>query len=132
MRILLDTHVWLWMIAEPDRLNAEARERIADRGNDLFLSAASAWEIAIKHRIGRLPLPAPPEEFVPARLVRDGVIPLPVEHRHALRVASLPALHRDPFGRLLVAQAQIERLVLATADAQLAGYAVETLRADKE
>jgi PIN domain nuclease of toxin-antitoxin system len=118
------------MIAAPERLGDDARDKLGDRENVLFLSAASAWEIAIKHRLGRLPLPSPPAEFVPERLVRDGVDPLPVEHRHALRVASLPALHRDPFDRLLVAQAQIERLVLVTADAQLAEYGIETLRAD--
>jgi len=118
------------MIAAPERLGDDVRNKLGDRHNALYLSAASAWEIAIKHRIGRLPLPAPPEEFVPERLVRDGVTPLPVEHRHALRVASLPALHRDPFDRLLVAQAQIERLVLVTADTQLAEYEIEMICAD--
>jgi PIN domain nuclease of toxin-antitoxin system len=130
MRLLLDTHVWLWMIARPERLSAEARARLEDPANELFLSAASAWEISIKHRLGKLELPEPPERLVPSRLARDGVTPLPVTVDHALRVAVLPDLHRDPFDRLLVAQAQIEGLVLVTADPAIAGYGAEILRAD--
>ena len=71
MRILLDTHVWLWMLAAPERIPAEARKAMADRNNDVLLSAASAWEIAIKTRLGKLTLPAPLEAFIPERLVRD-------------------------------------------------------------
>ena len=122
MRILLDTHVWLWMVATPERMNASIRSRLADRANELYLSAASAWEIAIKYRIGRLPLPEPPERFVPPRLLRDAVMPLAVEHAHALRVAGLPDHHRDPFDRLLIAQALCENLVLYTADEKLLRY----------
>lgn len=127
MRILVDTHVWLWMLASPDRLSPEARALVSNRGTALFFSAASAWEIAIKYRLGKLPLPEPPEEFVPPRLVRDGIAPLSIDQRHSLRVAALPDLHRDPFDRLLVAQAQIERLVLLTADPQITQYEVDTL-----
>jgi PIN domain nuclease of toxin-antitoxin system len=130
MRLLLDTHAWLWMIARPERLSAEARARLEDPGNELFLSAASAWEISIKYRLGKLELPEPPERLVPSRLARDGVIPLPVTVDHALRVAALPDLHRDPFDRLLVAQAQLEGLVLVTADPAIAAYGAEILRAD--
>jgi PIN domain nuclease of toxin-antitoxin system len=128
LRLLLDTHVWLWAIAEPHRLSASARNALLDETNELHLSAASAWEIAIKWRLGRLTLPEPPESFVPGRLVRDGIRSLPVEQHHALGVASLPAHHADPFDRLLVAQALAEGLTVVTADPAFDAYAVATLR----
>lgn len=125
MRILLDTHVWLWAITAPERIGRESRDLLEDRNSELLLSAASSWEMAIKYRLGKLPLPCPPEEFVPSRLARDGIVPLPIEHTHALRVATLPLHHRDPFDRLLVAQAQLEGLVIFTADEAVAQYDVE-------
>ncbi len=79
MKLLLDTHVWLWMIAEPDRLGRPAHGILEDASNALVFSAASAWEIAIKWRLGRLTLPEPPRDFVPRRLVRDGIRSLPLE-----------------------------------------------------
>lgn len=119
------------MLVSPERIDAAARRRMAARDNELLLSAASSWEMAIKYRLGKLPLPAPPHEFIPPRLIRDGVVALPVEHRHAVEVARLPNHHRDPFDRLLVAQAQLEKLTLFTADRQLSAYdvACETVRA---
>ena len=125
-RILLDTHVWLWLQAEPERLSPRTLGVLSDRQNEVFLSAASAWEIAIKHGLGKLELPHPPEDYLPERLTRNGFEPLAVEHRHALRVASLPAHHRDPFDRILVAQAQIEELELMTVDQRLELYEVAT------
>ena len=124
MRLLLDTHVWLWLVVSPERLTKQARSALADSANTLLLSAASVWEMAIKYRLGKLPLPCPPHEFVPMRLVRDGVQALAIEHHHAAHVATLPERHRDPFDRLIVAQAQLEGLTLVTADAQLSGYEV--------
>ncbi len=121
-RILLDTHIWLWSILSPEKLSDEGRAIIEEAENDLFLSAASSWEISIKYRLGRLPLPEPPESFIPQRLIRDNIKPLSVEHRHACRVSVLPGIHRDPFDRLLIAQAQTEQLLLITADQQLKGY----------
>jgi PIN domain nuclease of toxin-antitoxin system len=128
MRLLLDTHVWLWMQAAPKRLGSVAAERIADPDNEVLLSAASAWEIAIKYALGRLPLPAAPSEYVASRMARSGTAGLPVEHRHALHVATLPLHHRDPFDRLLVAQAQLEGLTIVTADGWLDAYDVSMLR----
>jgi PIN domain nuclease of toxin-antitoxin system len=122
MRILLDTHVWLWMIAAPERLSREALASLSRRRDELYLSAASCWEIAVKHAIGKLPLPSPPEEFVPQRLIRDGIRPLSVEHQHALAVAALPDHHRDPFDRLLVVQAILEDMTIYTADEKLLAY----------
>lgn len=122
MRILLDTHCWLWALGEPQRLSAQARALIADRGNEIFLSAASAWEISIKHALGKLTLPVDPAEYVPQRIEASGVSPLPIDVRHALLAGELPAHHRDPFDRLLVAQARLEGLTLMTADALLRPY----------
>lgn len=127
MRALLDTHVWLWLQTTPERLSGEALELVQDGSNELFLSAASAWEIAIKYALGKLPLPEPPDRYVPSRLATSGTTPLPVDLRHALHVAALPRHHRDPFDRLLVAQAQLEDLVLVTADGQFGPYEVRTV-----
>ena len=127
MRILLDTQCWLWMSLSPERLSVRARRLVEDQENVLYLSAASAWEIAIKHALGKLRLPEPPETFVPARIAALAVQPLPIEHEHALRVARLPPHHRDPFDRVLVAQAQIEDVPILTADAALAAYDVTTI-----
>ena len=129
MKILLDTQVWLWLHLAPDRLAEGARALLEDEDNRLFLSAASAWEIAIKHALGKLSLPELPERYIPPRLLRDSIESLPVSIQHACRVATLPPYHRDPFDRVLVAQAQVEALPLMTADSQLAPYDVELLAA---
>lgn len=122
MRVLLDTHCWLWMQVSPDRLSAEARSLASDPGTDLYLSAASSWEIAVKWQLGKLPLPESPRLYVPSRMERQGVLGLPVQHHHCLAVAELPAHHRDPFDRVLLAQAQIEGLAFMTADEALRAY----------
>jgi PIN domain nuclease of toxin-antitoxin system len=124
VRILLDTHCWLWMLVAPDRFSETARRLIEDPASELLLSAASSWEIAIKYELGKLPLPEPPARYVPARMQASGITSLPVEHAHALHVAELPGHHRDPFDRLLVSQAILEKLVLLTADPQLEPYEV--------
>lgn len=129
MRILLDTHCWLWMLTEPDRFSPGSRRLIEDPDNELLLSAASSWEIAIKYELGKLPLPEPPATYVPARMQASGTTSLAVEHSHALHVARLPGHHRDPFDRLLVSQAILEKLVLLTADPQLDPYDVRLQRA---
>ncbi|REJ85550.1 MAG: type II toxin-antitoxin system VapC family toxin [Acidobacteria bacterium] len=129
MRVLLDTHVWLWMQVEPERFSRDTTEEILlDSTVDLLLSAASSWEIAIQHALGKLELPLAPTEYVPSRMASSGVLGLPIEHAHALHVASLPPHHTDPFDRLLVAQAQLESLPILTADAQLAAYDVQLLQ----
>lgn len=130
MRILLDTQCWLWMQAAPERFSSSARRLVESHDHELLLSAASSWEIAIKHALGKLPLPEAPSRYVPSRMRTSGVAGLAIEHSHALRVAELPGHHRDPFDRLLVAQAQIENLVLLTADRQLEPYDAELRWAD--
>ncbi len=123
MRLLLDTHVFLWLLAEPERLGAQLA-LVEDPAVELLVSAASSWEIAIKHGLGRLPLPEPPERYVPDRIRAIGATPLAIEHGHALAVAALPALHGDPFDRLLVAQAKLLDLEILTADSAIARYPV--------
>jgi PIN domain nuclease of toxin-antitoxin system len=110
-------------------LRGAALDACRDTANELLLSAASGWEIAIKHRIGKLPLPTGPATYVPDRLRSSGTVPLPVAMEHVLRVASLPDHHRDPFDRLLVAQAQVESLTLISTDAKIAAYDVALLPA---
>lgn len=127
MKLLIDTHCWLWLQTAPERLAKAALDAVSDPANEVFLSAASAWEIAIKHSLGKLDLPLPPHVYVPQRLRENGFSPLPIRQEHALRVASLPLHHRDPFDRLLVAQAQTERLTIVTVDPQIRQYAIVVL-----
>lgn len=127
MRLLLDTCTFLWLAGDSPELSARAREQFASTENEVYLSAASAWEIAVKHRLGRLPLPVAPAEFVPAQRKAHGIEALPIEEEAALHVAQLPDLHRDPFDRMLVAQATLQGLVLMTPDPAIRQYAVRTL-----
>jgi len=126
-RTLLDTECWLWWHLGPEYLGAAALALFEERRSPLLLSAASSWEIAIKVGLGKLELPLPPERFVPEQLAEDGIDSLAIEHAHALRVARLPPHHSDPFDRLLVAQAQIERCAFLTADPQILDYDVEVV-----
>jgi PIN domain nuclease of toxin-antitoxin system len=126
MRLLLDTHVFLWLNTEPERLG-DHLALVENPRHGRLVSAASAWEIAIKSSIGRLSLPEPVARWMPARLASIGATPLPVEHAHALAVADLPPHHRDPFDRLLVAQAQLLGVALLTSDRQIARYDVDVL-----
>jgi PIN domain nuclease of toxin-antitoxin system len=127
MRILLDTQCWLWWIAAPEELSPNARRRIADKRNTIYLSAVSSWEIAIKYSIGRLALPEPPWQFVPKRLARDAITALPIEIMHALHVADLPQHHKDPFDRLLISQSIREGIPIMTADKQFEPYEAEII-----
>lgn len=127
MRILVDTQCFLWSFLDPSRLSDTARKILSDGGDELFFSAASSWEIAIKAGIGKLRLPESPEAYVPPRIVRAGMTALDITHAHALHVHALPPIHKDPFDRLLVAQAVSEGLTVLTADPQIGRYSVPTL-----
>ena len=127
MRAILDTHVFLWWNMDDPQLSATLREIISDGRNELYLSAVSTWEIAIKAGRGRLILPAPPPAYVPDRLILHGFQPLPISLSHALHVYSLPDHHRDPFDRLLIAQAQLEDIPILTADPIMARYDVQAV-----
>ena len=126
MKILLDTHVFLWLQTARKRLG-EHLALVEDPHNERLLSAVSSWEIAIKHQLGRLALPEPPQHYVPSRMRAIGAQGLAIEHRHTLAVAELEPLHKDPFDRLLVAQAQVLDATILTADAAVAQYPVRTL-----
>jgi len=130
LRLLLDTHCWLWLKEDPARLPSPLRRRIVRDPLKLVLSVASVMEIGIKQATGRLRLSDDPGRLV-AELIEDGVVPLAVTVEHALRMASLPPLHRDPFDRLLVAQAQVEGLTLVSADPGVLAYDVASLDARK-
>jgi PIN domain nuclease of toxin-antitoxin system len=127
VKILLDTHVFLWLHTDPERLG-EHLTLLEDRRSELLISAVSSWEIAIKYGLGQLALPEPPERYVPERLRLMDAKPLAIEHTHALAVAGLPRLHRDPFDRLLIAQALLLDVPIVTADSQIGQYAVRTLQ----
>ena len=119
------------MLGDPDRIRPDLAAELRANQTRLLLSAASSLEIAIKWAVGRLSLPEPPATYVPSRMQRTNVEPLAVTHSHALRVATLPRHHRDPFDRLLIAQAQLEDVPLVTVDSVLDDYDVETIRADR-
>ena len=129
MRLLVDTHAFLWTASEPSRLSERVRALIADPTNLLYLSHASVWEIAIKHKTGKLILPNEPSIWVPMRAARHFMSDLPIKIEHVFRAGSLPLHHRDPFDRLLVAQAQVEGLTLLTADSRLSAYDVPVILA---
>ena len=116
MRALLDTHALLWWVVDDPRLSQRARHLLSDPGSDVYFSAASSWEIAIKVALGRVALPAPPRSLVPKILREQSIRPLDVTHAHALAVADLPSHHRDPFDRLLVTQARLEKLAVVSGD----------------
>lgn len=127
MRALLDTHTFLWWIADDAHLSRRASAIIADRTNEIFFSAVSGWEIAEKARRAKVSLPGDPESFVAEQVVSNAFAVLPFELAHSLHVFSLPAHHKDPFDRMLVAQAQLEELTLLSADHEIARYAVEVI-----
>ncbi len=127
MRLLLDTHVWIWWLTDPDRLSHPAGRALRDPDSQLFLSPASTWELMVKSTAGRITVSESVEALVEEAIAASGVQPLPIEHRHALQLRQLPAHHRDPFDRMLVAQARSDSLILVTGDQQLTAYEVETL-----
>jgi PIN domain nuclease of toxin-antitoxin system len=117
------------MLATPERFSRRSLRIVETTTNELVLSAVSAWEIGIKRGLGRLELPGAPETVVPDLMLRSGVEALAISHAHALRAGALPAHHRDPFDRLLIAQAQIEHLPILTSDKQMVLYDVEVISA---
>lgn len=127
MRVLLDTNAFIWWNLDAGKLSRPAFAAIDAPNNEIFFSAVSAWEIAIKYAKGLLTLPEEPRVFVRACIGDDGLIVLPVDVNHALHAGALPTIHRDPFDRLLVAQSQMESLPILTSDARIAAYGVEVI-----
>jgi PIN domain nuclease of toxin-antitoxin system len=127
MKALLDTHVLLWWLTDAPQLPPHVRELLSDGDNELYFSAASCWEIAIKAGLGKIKLPAKPEIFIANQLAANAIQSLPIAASHALHVFNLPNLHRDPFDRILVAQSQLEGLPIITSDTIIARYKVKTI-----
>ncbi len=125
MKVLLDTHVWLWSVLEPNRIRPAIRDLIINSDTEVLLSMVSSWEISIKYALKQFYLPEPPDRFIPPRLIRDRIGSLPIEYAHVFQVASLPHHHRDPFDRLLIAQSMIEKIPIITADREFKRYEAE-------
>jgi PIN domain nuclease of toxin-antitoxin system len=127
MKLLIDTCTFLWIVGGGRELPARVRDVYASPDNETYLSAVSAWEIAVKHAGGRLPLPEAPERLVPDERDRRGIMSLPWDEESALHVSRLPVLHRDPFDRMLVSQAIVHGLVILTPDRLVAQYPARTM-----
>jgi PIN domain nuclease of toxin-antitoxin system len=127
MKLLLDTQAFLGWISNSPDLSDIAKEAIASEETEVFFSVVNAWEIVIKSSLGKLPLPEPPGVLIPKMLERHNFQTLPVTLQHTLKVYDLPDFHKDPFDRLLIAQALVEDLTLVTSDELIKRYEVETL-----
>ena len=127
MRLILDTAAFLWVITGAPELSGRARELLLDPENEAYLSSVSAWEIVVKHALGRLPLPEPPERFVPAQRELHGIDSLALDEESTLYLVRLPPLHKDPFDRMLICQAIVQGLAILTPDALVNQYPVRTL-----
>ena len=127
MRYLLDTHAFLWFISDDQRLSDKAQSTIRNRSNEIYFSAASAWEISIKMALGRLSIEAEVEPFLLAQLLENGFLSLPITIPHATCIIKLPDIHKDPFDRILVAQSKIEDMPLISRDRMVRQYNVKVV-----
>ena len=127
MQVLLDTNAFLWWVTNDQKLSSTARNIISDTQNDIFFSIVSAWEIVIKSQIGKLPLPDPPEIYIPSRLSYYGFKTLSIKMKDVLQIGNLNNHHNDPFDRLLIAQSQIRNLPIITADIKFRFYDVNII-----
>lgn len=127
MKLLLDTQVFLWLMAEPEHIPDRVLPAIRDTANDVYLSVASVWEASIKYQIGKLPLPAPPAVLMPDARVRYGMVSLPIDEGTIAQLQTLPSMHRDPFDRILICQALQHGFTLVTTDTMIRRYPVPVL-----
>jgi PIN domain nuclease of toxin-antitoxin system len=127
MKYLLDTMVWLWSVGPSKTIGAAGLEILASAEEDIYLSAASSWEIAIKTRLGKFHLPEPPGRYVPKRLAAQGIRSLPVNLEHSLEVYDLPPHHADPFDRMIIAQAIVEGMTVLTSDRDFGKYPIDVI-----
>jgi PIN domain nuclease of toxin-antitoxin system len=127
MKYLLDTIVWLWSVGPFDKIGTPGLEIVSGGQAEVYLSTASSWEIAIKTQLGKFQLPGSPGSYIPKRLAEQGIRPLSVTLSHSLKVYDLPPHHRDPFDRLIIAQAIAEKMCILTADRAFEKYPVEVL-----
>jgi PIN domain nuclease of toxin-antitoxin system len=127
VRLLLDTCTFLWIASGSSRLSKHAAQWFSDPANDVFLSAVSSWEMAVKHSLGTLRLPAPPIEFIPSQREAHGITALPLTEEDVLYLSKIPKLHRDPFDRMLICQAVVNGFTVLTPDELISQYPIRTL-----
>lgn len=127
MKALLDTHTFIWWIIDDERLSRTARKIIESERNDIYLSAASCWEIVIKAKLGKIELPRRPDQFIAKILAENKFLNLPVIPSHALNLFNLPDIHRDPFDRMLLSQSKTENMPIITSDELIVKYPVNTI-----
>jgi PIN domain nuclease of toxin-antitoxin system len=127
MRILLDTHIFLWFISGDTQLSTDVRDAIRDPDNEVYLSSVSIWEAIVKYQLGKLPLPEPPETYLPKQRALHQISSLALDESSVVQLAKLPPLHRDPFDRMLICQALQSGLTIATVDAAVRAYLISIL-----
>lgn len=127
MKILLDTHAFLWLIADAPELSKKAKKIFLDQDNDLFLSLASIWEMTIKLSLNKLQLKQPIEKFIPSQLQENSILQLEISFRHVVGVANLPFHHRDPFDRLIISQAIQDNLPIISNDITFDAYNIQRI-----
>jgi PIN domain nuclease of toxin-antitoxin system len=127
MKILLDTHIFLWFISADIRLSTDVRDAIRDPDNEVYLSAVSVWEAIVKYQLGKLPLPEPPEIYLPKQRDIHQIVSLALDESSVAQLANLPPLHGDPFDRMPICQALQNGLTIATVDAAVRAYSVSVM-----
>lgn len=127
MKILLDTHIFLWFISGDTKLSTDVRDAIRDPDNEAYLSAVSIWEAIVKYQLGKLTLPEPPQTYLPKQRDLHQISSLALDESSVVQLANLPPLHRDPFDRMLVCQALQNGLTIATVDVAVRAYAINVL-----
>jgi PIN domain nuclease of toxin-antitoxin system len=127
MRILLDTHIFLWFISGDTQLSAGVRDAIRDPDNEVYLSSVSVWEAIVKYQLGKLPLPESPETYLPKQRELHQIASLALDESSVVQLAKLPPLHRDPFDRMLICQALQNCLTIATVDSAVRAYSVSVI-----
>jgi PIN domain nuclease of toxin-antitoxin system len=127
MKILLDTHIFLWFISGDSRLSTDVRDAIRDPDNEIYLSVVSVWESIVKYQLGKLPLPEPPETYLPKQRSLHQIASLALDETSVAQLARLPPLHREPFDRMLICQAVQNGLIIATVDAAVRAYSVSVI-----
>lgn len=127
MRILLDTHIFLWFISGDTQLSKDVRDAIRDPGNEVYLSAISVWEAIVKYQLGKLSLPEHPETYLPKQRDLHQIASLAVDESSVVQLSKLPLLHRDPFDRMLICQALQNGLTIATVDTAVRAYSVSVI-----
>jgi PIN domain nuclease of toxin-antitoxin system len=127
MKILLDTHIFLWFISGDAQLSTDVRDAIRDPDNEVYLSAVSVWEAIVKYQLGKLPLPEHPETYLPKQRALHQIVSLSLDESSVAQLAKLPPLHRDPFDRMLICQALENGLTIATVDGAIPAYSVSVM-----